>query len=131
MEVYRVTTFLGFFLGLLFLIFEIKIGGNFKSLLLGSIVSGSFIALIVKITNGMGEGDIEIAFFIGIFLGLEKSILSLFLAIVIAGTFGSFLLISKKETRKSEIPFGPFLAIGAALSLFFGEKITFFYLNLF
>ena len=44
---------------------------------------------------------------------------------------GAFQIIFKGMNMKSAIPFGPFLALGAATVFFWGEEILRFYFNLF
>jgi len=40
------------------------------------------------------------------------------------------LLLLKKKTLKSKIAFGPFLVLGAIITIFFGQQILFFYFSL-
>ena len=79
----------------------------------------------------MGVGDIKLAFLIGFLLGWPKALLALFLAFLIGAIIGLGLIILKKKTIKSELPFGPFLITGIYLALFFGEKIISWYFGLF
>lgn len=98
---------------------------NIYGLLLGAVVIG----LIVFITHGMGEGDIEIAAVSGLMLGFKASIFMLFVAFVLGGIGGMVVLIRRKKGLKDEIPFGPYLAIGTIAALFFGSTIVNAYLN--
>ena len=79
----------------------------------------------------MGFGDVKLAFLIGLFLGFPKILVALFLAFFIGALIGIGLILTKKKTLKSEVPFGPFLVAGTFLALFFGEKLIFWYLNFF
>jgi len=79
----------------------------------------------------MGLGDFKLAILMGLFLGWPNIIVALFSAIVLGAIIGIGLIISGKKTLKSEVPFGPFLAAGTFLALFWGDKIINFYLNLF
>ena len=73
----------------------------------------------------MGGGDIKLLAMIGAFLGWQQAILSLFLGCILGGFTG---IIIKMKTKDSLIAFGPFIAAGAVISLFFSrEIITFFY----
>ncbi len=68
----------------------------------------------------MGRGDANLAFFISLFLGFPKNIAMLFSAFWIGGIFGLALLaFGKKYNLKSEIPFGPFLALAMFLVWYF------------
>ena len=79
----------------------------------------------------MGVGDIKLAFLMGLFLGSDKILAALFLAFFIGAIIGLGLIVFRKKTLKSEIPFGPFLVIGTFLTLFWGDKMISWYLNLF
>ncbi|MEK7502383.1 MAG: prepilin peptidase [Patescibacteria group bacterium] len=103
---------------------------NHQSSIINNIFSGVgaflfFLALyVVTKGKGMGFGDVKLAFLIGIVLGFPKIITALYLAFLTGAIVGSILIIwRKKKLKGGTIPFGPFLIIGAVLSLFFGEKI--------
>ena len=49
---------------------------------------------------------------------------------VLGGGFGALLLAQKKANRKSQFAFGPFLCIGIAIAMFFGETIADWYMGL-
>ena len=81
--------------------------------------------------KGLGFGDVEIAFFMGLFLGFPNIIVALFLAFFSGALVGIVLMIFKKKTLKSELPFGPFLVTATLFSLFFGQPLIDFYSGLF
>ena len=93
---------------------------------LGVIVIGA----IVFFTGGMGEGDIEIALIIGLFLGIKGLMLALFIAFILGGIIASIFLILKFKERKAEIAFGPYLAMGAIISLLYSTEIINWYISL-
>ncbi len=97
----------------------------------GGIIGAAIIALIVFLTHGMGEGDIEIAFVCGLFLGIKGIILALFLSIVIGGCIGIIIIIMKLKKLKDKIAFGPSLAMGALITAFVGNEILNAYMSLF
>ena len=90
----------------------------------------NFIGAIVFFTGGMGEGDIEIALIIGLFLGIKGLMLALFIAFILGGIIASIFLILKFKERKAEIAFGPYLAIGAIISLLYSTEIINWYISL-
>ena len=55
---------------------------------------------------------------VGIDLGTTNSLV----AIVLGGATGAVLLATGRRGRKDPIPFGPFLAAGGAMALFWGER---------
>jgi len=115
--------------------FEFRIS-NFQTLanpLLSAFLASLFFLMIVLISQGkwMGVGDIKLAFLMGLILSFPNILVALFLAFFIGAIIGIGLIIARKKTLKSEIPFGPFLVSGTFLALFFGQRILGWYLNLF
>lgn len=132
MEVYTSTIVFGLILAIIYITLGAYFNEiNYKDKLLGGIVGFLIIFLIVKITRGMGEGDYEIAALCGLFLGLRLILVALFLGIVIAGIAASIILILKVKGRKSEIAFGPYIALGTFISMILGDSILQFYLGFF
>lgn len=89
-----------------------------------------FLALLAY-PRGMGMGDVKLALLLGAALG-KLVVVGLMLG-MLAATALSFVLFARHglRARKMAIPFGPFLAFGALLALFFGEEILSAYLRLF
>ncbi len=104
----------------------------FKSLILSAIGAAVFFLIIVLISRGkwMGVGDIKLAILMGLFLGFPKILVALFSAFLIGAIIGIGLIILGKKTLKSEVPFGPFLATGTFIAMFWGEKLINCYLNI-
>jgi prepilin signal peptidase PulO-like enzyme (type II secretory pathway) len=72
----------------------------------------------------VGSGDILLGVGIGFLLGgWEQSLLCLGLAYILGAMVASCLLLLKKASRKSHMPFGPFLAAAALLTIMFGDRI--------
>lgn len=94
---------------------------------------GLFFAIIVASAKvmrreGMGGGDMKLAAMFGAFLGWKVMLVALFVAVFIGGVFAAILLMSQRVRRKDPIPFGPFLAVGAAVALLWGVRIIEWYL---
>lgn len=83
------------------------------------------IAIITK--GGMGGGDIKLFFVIGIALGFPNVLLTFFIATIIGALVGIIGILLGKVKKKQAIPFGPFIAAGAILSLLYGEQIISWY----
>jgi leader peptidase (prepilin peptidase)/N-methyltransferase len=83
------------------------------------------IFLITK-ARGMGFGDVKLSFVMGFSLGFYQGLLSVYLAFLIGGVYAIFLVYLKKAGRKTMIPFGPFLLIGAYIMMFFEDNILSF-----
>jgi len=87
----------------------------FWSSLLGMLVSGGLLLAIALMTNGMGMGDVKLAALIGAFIGPWPALGSIFIASASGALIGLVYLFVTKQGRKTPIPFGPFLALGALL----------------
>lgn len=97
------------------------------SYLIYALVSALFIFILHKIKikgrEAMGDGDIFLAFFMGLFLGFPNIIVAFYVAFIVGAIVGSILMFKKKIGRLSPIPFGPFLILGTVTAYFWGEKI--------
>jgi len=78
--------------------------------------------------EAMGGGDIKMMAMVGGFLGWKGIILTTFLGSLFGSIIGILMMIFRGRERGSLIPFGPFLAAGAAVSLVFGQEILLWYL---
>lgn len=63
-------------------------------------------------------------------LGARLTVVAAFLGILLGGGFGALLLAAKKADRKTRFAFGPFLCIGIAAAMFFGERLADWYIGL-
>ncbi|MBL7142316.1 MAG: prepilin peptidase [Candidatus Pacebacteria bacterium] len=116
-----------------YFIFVIGDSGLLIQYSISAFLAAAFFLLIVLVSRGrwMGIGDIKLAFLMGLFLGWPNILTALFLAFFIGAIIGLGLIVLKRKTLKSEVPFGPFLVAGTFLALFWGEKMLDWYLNLF
>ena len=80
--------------------------------------------------EGMGGGDIKLLAMIGAFLGWKAVLLTILLSSLIGSVTGILMMVVKGKDFKYAIPFGPFLSLGAVISLFYGEEIVRWYLYL-
>lgn len=81
--------------------------------------------------ESMGGGDIKLAAMVGAFLGWKGVLLALFLAVLVGAIAGVALMISGLRKRWGHIPFGPFIAAGTILVVFWGESIARAYQKIF
>ena len=89
--------------------------------------AGLFVAVIVLSRGGMGGGDLKLGAMLGAFLGWKALVVALFVAVILGGSFALAVLASGRLARKDAIPFGPFLALGGAVALFWGDAIVAWY----
>jgi prepilin signal peptidase PulO-like enzyme (type II secretory pathway) len=121
-------------LGGLVALINLVLGYSPISLLLYAVVGGGFFLLQYLLTNkrGVGEGDIWLGVFLGlVFPSAGESFLALLIAYIIGAVVGLSLVWSKHKDFQSRIALGPFLAIGAIITLIWGQMIIDWYLSLF
>ena len=75
----------------------------------------------------MGFGDVKLAAVLGAFLGWERLVVGIFLAVTLGAVGG---IIGRIAGGKRMIPFGPYLLLGALCALFFGGAIIDWYLGM-
>jgi leader peptidase (prepilin peptidase)/N-methyltransferase len=103
-----------------------------EHLLAAVAAGGFFLVAVLAYPRGMGMGDAKLAFVLGLFLGRDVGP-ALFVALF-AGTLVGAAVIARKgatEGRKTAVPFGPFLALGALVALFAGDAMVEWYLSTF
>lgn len=99
----------------------------------GALVAGGFFYLLFALSKGkwMGGGDVKLAFVMGLILGLRDVLIALMIGFNVAAIISVGLIASKRLSRKSLIPFGPFLILGTVLASLWGEDIFIWYKSLF
>jgi leader peptidase (prepilin peptidase) / N-methyltransferase len=78
--------------------------------------------------TGMGHGDAKLAAMIGAFLLLPQALVAFLAAFMLGGLTGIGLILFQGKGGRTAIPFGPYLAAGAMVSLLFGGQIIHWYL---
>jgi len=78
--------------------------------------------------EAMGGGDIKMMAMVGGFLGWKGIILTTFMGSLFGSIIGILMMFFRGREKGSQIPFGPFLALGALVSLYFGQEIIIWYL---
>jgi leader peptidase (prepilin peptidase)/N-methyltransferase len=81
--------------------------------------------------EGMGGGDIKLLAMIGAFLGWRPVLLTVMVGAVVGSIVGLGLIGFRLMRRDEYLPFGPFLALGAVVALFFHHELVSWYLGLF
>ena len=97
--------------------------GLVSSLVGGGIGFGLILLPFLIYPAGMGEGDIKLALMMGLMNGYPRIFIAIYIAIVAGGLVAVLLLILRLKKRKDAIPYGPFLATAAMITLLWGEGI--------
>ncbi|CAI9392038.1 A24 family peptidase [Microbacterium sp. T2.11-28] len=123
----------------LFVLFVLAclLGASWEWLLRAAVGGGALFAFywLLRLVRpgGMGGGDVKLAGVLGAALawtGWGALVVGAFAAFVIGGVVGIVLMAVGRATRKSAIPFGPYMLLGAWVGLFSGEQIARWYLGL-
>jgi leader peptidase (prepilin peptidase)/N-methyltransferase len=99
-------------------------------LIAGAAAGGFLLLAALAYPGGMGMGDVKLAAVMGLFLG--SAVAPAILIALLSGVLVGAVVIARKGTnegRKTAIPFGPFLALGALVAVFAGQDIVQFYVN--
>lgn len=120
-------TFPGMAVGVLASVFSL-IPLSWNQSIIGLLVGGGFLYLAAVLSKGgMGGGDIKLAAVMGSFMGWQKAFLGILLGSFLGSIVGVALIIAGRKKRKEFIPFGPFLAWGGMVALFWGDTIILWY----
>lgn len=82
---------------------------------------------------GMGFGDVKLAGVLGMYLGYlgwGEVVAGTFLGFLVGGLTGALLIVLGRAGRKSKIPFGPYMLVGAWLAVLVGDALVDWYLRL-
>jgi leader peptidase (prepilin peptidase) / N-methyltransferase len=92
---------------------------------------GFLLCVALAYPRGMGMGDVKLAAVMGLYLG--RAVAPALLIGFAAGAVVGLVMIARKgaAARKQAIPFGPFLALGGIVGLWYGDAILDWYLDSF
>lgn len=101
----------------------------------GGVALFAFYFLVVLIyPRGMGGGDVKLAPLVGValgFIGWSSLIVGAFAAFVLGALVGLALITARRATRRTGLPFGPYMIAGAWIGVLWGPSIASAYLGLF
>lgn len=104
--------------------------GEPKRLLWTGIAGGFLLVAALINPAGLGMGDVKLLAVMGLFLGAPVIIALLFALI---SSLGAGVLIARRHgvraARKTQLPFGPYLALGGIFAALLGDQILHAYLH--
>jgi len=80
--------------------------------------------------EAMGRGDLKFLAAIGAFLGWRGVLCGIFAGSLIGSVVGLLSLLFGRRAWSAKIPFGPYLALGALIWMFFGTRLMAWYVGL-
>jgi leader peptidase (prepilin peptidase) / N-methyltransferase len=104
--------------------------GEPERLIAGAAAGGFLLIAALAYPGGMGMGDVKLAGMMGLFLG--AAVAPALLIALLSGTAVGAVIIARKGARagrKTAVPFGPFLALGALVGVFAGQPLVEVYVN--
>ncbi|MEG1942581.1 MAG: prepilin peptidase [Angelakisella sp.] len=86
--------------------------------------------ITLAVPNAFGGGDIKLMAVCGLMLGVSSTLVAFFVALLLGGGYGIYLLLSHKGERKTLFAFAPFLCVGIVFSMVYGASLSAWYLGL-
>ncbi len=111
---------------------NLALGVTWQNMVISGIIGGSFFLIQFLISRGkwIGGGDIRLGLLIGIALGWPQVSVAILLAYLVGSLVGVGLILTKRKQWGSQVPLGVFLSVATIVTLFWGEAILNWYLNL-
>ena len=128
----NVITLPGIFVGFAFSLFTEP---GWMASLAGILVGGGVLwgiaeaYYLLRHEEGLGMGDVKMLAMIGAFVGWKLMLITLMMASFAGSIVGIILIVSKRGGMKYALPFGTFLALGAALAATIGPGVLDWYLG--
>jgi leader peptidase (prepilin peptidase) / N-methyltransferase len=98
----------------------------------GAALYAFYFVLMAVYPSGMGFGDVKLAGVLGLYLGWfgwQYLVVGGFFGFLVGGIVGLILMTLGRAGRKTAIPFGPYMIVGAWLALAFAAPVTSWYLR--
>lgn len=110
---------------------------SFADAVIGAAIGGGLLWLVgeayfrLRGREGMGFGDVKMMLMAGAFLGLRRTILTIFAGSLLGAVLGAVFILASRKGSTYELPFGTFLGAAALLVVFFGTPVVAWYQSLF
>ncbi|PIT86657.1 MAG: hypothetical protein COU33_01905 [Candidatus Magasanikbacteria bacterium CG10_big_fil_rev_8_21_14_0_10_43_6] len=105
---------------------------SWQNMVFGGIIASGFFFMQYVLSQGrwIGGGDVRLGALIGVMLGWQLVLASLFFAYVLGAVVGLALIISGRKKLSSKLPFGSFLATSTLVILVCGNSLVSWYISL-
>ncbi|MDQ3722020.1 MAG: A24 family peptidase [Actinomycetota bacterium] len=105
-------------------------GGELERLIAGVAAGAALLLAALLHPSGMGMGDVKLVGVLGLFLGRGVAP-AVLVALVLGTVLGLIVMVRKGAAsgRKTQIAFGPFLALGGVVGLLAGDELVELYLG--
>jgi leader peptidase (prepilin peptidase)/N-methyltransferase len=108
---------------------------GWRSSLIGIVVGGGMLLAVaygyfwLRRIEGLGMGDVKMLAMIGAFVGWQLTLMTLMFASLVGTVLGLGLIAARRGTMASKLPFGTFLALGAAVAAVAGPAVLHWYVG--
>ena len=121
MYIYDITIISGIIIqGIILLLTKDKLDNYILGLLIGFMIP----YIMVKLTKGIGSGDIGVYALCCFCIGLDKSLYMIPMSFIIGAIYGIYLLLIKKKSKKSYMPFAPCIFLATTIVILTQQNIT-------
>lgn len=106
--------------------------GELWSAMLGWLVMGGFYYLMWRLGPGLGYGDVRLSGLLALclgFLGWGRLVTGLYSGFLLGGLAGAVLVLLRRVSLKTQLPFGPFMMLGALIGLVWGPALSGWYVS--
>ena len=106
---------------------------SFVDALLGAALGSGLLWLVseayfrLRGREGMGMGDVKMMLMAGAFLGVKRTLLTIFAGSLLGSILGLAFMAARRKDSNYELPFGTFLGMAALLVVFFGTPVVSWY----
>jgi len=107
-------------------LFDGSWGDYGRAWLAAAVLFAFYFVLLLIYPAGMGFGDVKLAGVLGLhlgFLGWGTLVVGGFMGFLLGAVVGGLLMLTRRATRKSKIPFGPFMLVGALIAVLWGQAL--------
>ncbi|TET58251.1 MAG: prepilin peptidase [Dehalococcoidia bacterium] len=108
----------------------IVVNGVANAALGGGVGFAIFLVIAIVSRGGMGWGDVKLVALIGLAVGFPLVLFSVILGAILGSVVALALMIAKKRRFRETLPFGPFLALAAMITLLWGSDVLSWYMGL-
>lgn len=98
---------------------------SIKASLIGGAALAGLLGIPAVLLKGVGLGDVKLAVLIGLMTGFPQGVVALFSGIALGGLGAIILLLLRIKGRKDDMPYAPFLSLGA-IGVLLGEPYLLF-----
>lgn len=120
-----------FFLPIFLILKFFLLDTDWVSSILGAACAFLLVGIIIYVTKGgMGIGDLKYFTLFGLLFGWQLFLLLFLLSTLYGAVINGILLSLGKVTRKTKVPFGPYIGASAITVLYLGRSIIEWYLSL-